>query len=74
MLNINNIGLMLYQTVQVATLDCITQINFFTSQVSPPHARSRWWHLCVCSTVVGAIAHCSNVYKQGKNAACFVVL
>ena len=29
MLNVSNIGLMLYQTMQVATLDSITQIDFF---------------------------------------------
>jgi len=51
MLNINDIGLMLYQPLQVATLDFITQIvpffssssssSFPTNQVSAPHARSR---------------------------------
>jgi len=30
MLNVNNIGLMLYQTVQVATLAFIIQVNFFS--------------------------------------------
>jgi hypothetical protein len=49
MLNANNIGLVRYKTVKVATLDSINQIFFFIHQLSK---RSQ------CQPVVGAVARC----------------
>ena len=58
MLNDNNTWLMRYETVEVGTLDSITQIVFFFSaqQMSPPNARSRSQRLRVNRTVVCAVA------------------
>ena len=50
MLNANNIGLVRYKTVKVATLDSINQMFFFfIHQVSKTSQ---------CQSVVGAVARC----------------
>ena len=49
MLNANNIGLVRYKTVKVATLDFINQIFSFIHQLSKTSQ---------CQPAIGAVAHC----------------
>jgi len=56
MFNVNNIGVVRYKTVKVATLVSVIQVVVFTHHVSSPYARSRSPSLSVCLTVVGVVA------------------
>jgi len=70
MLNINNIGLLQYKTVKVATL--ITSLNFFAQQMSPPNAHSGPQGLIVCLSLAKLLA-VDNVCSHRKSAMCLVV-
>jgi hypothetical protein len=63
MLNINNIGLLQYKTVTVATL--IPSLNFFAQQVSPPNARSGPQGLILCLSMAKLLA-VDNVCRHKK--------
>jgi len=70
MLNINNIGLLRYETVKVATL--IASFSFFAQQMSPPNAHSGPQVLSVCLSLAKLLA-VDNVYRHTKSAMCLVV-
>lgn len=56
MSNVNNIGLLQYKGVKVATLDSIT--HFSHTPGVPTNAHSRTHRLSVCLTGIAAVAHC----------------
>ena len=66
MLNANNIGLVRYKTVKVATLDSINQMFFFSFTRCPKR-------LSVNLSL--ALLHAvDNVYEQKKSVMCLVVV